>query len=152
MEAYAFPVELQNVFTKTGKVVPRRKAVVRTDDDKVIGSVSDRYKIFKHEDVMNQADSYISNMGKPEKKCYLTQDGASLTAEYTFRDTSLKIGDNAGMGDVVGLRVYVQNSYNGKGALRFRIGAMVVKCLNGMVLPEDKFSLTYRHTKEIEVN
>jgi hypothetical protein len=144
--SHAFPVSLQDVFTKSGKIAPRVRAVVRGDTDEPIATVSKRYTLVPHADVVNQANKYMERLGTPDINIKLSPNGAVMVSEYTYRDKTLAVNT----GDVVGLRVYARNSYNGTTAVSLSIGALVLKCLNGMVMPHNIFSLSAKHVGTVE--
>jgi len=139
---YNFPVHLADVFTKEGKQVPRSKAVIREDEDRPIAVVSNQYRLIPHTEVMDASAAFVSQFGHTDDVNYtIGEDGTTLISEHTFRDRKIEVQKD----DYVGLRVYVENSYNGKGAARVRVGALRLACLNGMVVPNTMFNLAYRH-------
>jgi hypothetical protein len=141
--AYDFPVSLRPVFTEDNFEVPKVKAVVRGDTKKPIAAVSDRYHLIEHREVLERASDFISQFGTPTVNLSIGSNGAVLVGEYTYRDNIKEVALN----DVVGLRVYMENSYNKMKSLRFRIGGLRLKCLNGMVAAKDIFDLCFRHMK-----
>lgn len=146
---FNFPVSLRPVFTAEGIEVPRVKAVVREDTKQPIANVSNRFKLITHAEVMEKAENFVRILGEPEVKYYPSSNGSILTAEYTYKELSEQVAK----GDFVGLRVYIQNAYNATRSLIFRVGALRLVCLNGMIAPKDVFSITARHTidmKDIE--
>lgn len=142
-----FPVSLQPLFTADGKEATGVKAVVRDDVNKPIATVSNRYCLIKHEDVLNEANKFIGGIGGGDfLPVYRSErDGARMSAEYTFKEIKQNI-----VGDTIGLRVYVENSYDGSCAIRIRVSALVLSCLNGMALPRSVFHLSLRHTQSVK--
>lgn len=152
--AYKFPVELQQAHTPSGKKIPNKFAIVRTDKDEVLSVVTDKYQLITHSQVMDQVDELIENLrvakgpnGKIEKKCYLDRNGATMNFVTTFKD----IGADLKVGDHVGMRVVVRNSYTGGSAAIIRIGGVVLSCTNGMV-SEDKNSKSSLRLTHIAAN
>lgn len=146
-----FPVSLGDVFTSTGVKVPRVKAVVRTDNDTPIAAVSDRYRLFTHREVQDTINPFIEALGKPVSHYFVERDGARLVAEHTFKNVMLDMpghGSDKSVGDKVALRINVINSYNSTTSLQIKLGAMVLKCLNGMSVFDELFDVRFRHLGE----
>jgi hypothetical protein len=95
---------------------------------------------------MDAAERYIKKVGKPEIKYSMNDNGGSLVAEFTFMDKKIAMD----RGDMIGMRVYVENSYNKSSMLRFRVGGLVLACMNGMVSYRNGFEIAIRHTKKAE--
>ena len=117
-QAYDFPVELQKVFTRGHKEVPRARAVIRKDTGDPIANVSDRYHLVSHKTVIDEAKSFVSLFGTPEEKFHMGTNGVTLVGEYTYKDITRAVRRN----DLVGLRVYVENSYNTSKGICYRLG------------------------------
>lgn len=143
MTDYAFPVALEKLYLQTGVEVPRIRSIVRQDTGDIVATVSDKYRLVKHETVMTAAESFINLFGQPERKYHLNRSGARLVGEFTYRDK--RHLRTVQKGDIVGLKVFVENSYNTESAVRVQIGALVLSCLNGMVVPKSIYSYTCHH-------
>ncbi len=144
--SYNFPVSLQDIYTKSGKQVPRYRAVVRDDTDEPIATVSTKYKLIEHATVMGEAMKYVQKLGNPTEKFYTSTKGDRAVGEFTYADKTLAVRK----GDMVGLRVYAESSYNGKQAIKVRIGGLRLVCMNGLMQPNDIFSLNVKHTGDVE--
>lgn len=144
---YDFPVSLQPTFTKSGKEVPGRRVVVRDDTDLPIASVSTKYRLIEHKEVMSKAFDYVKTIGEPAVQFHVGQNGARAIGEFTFRDSTSEVRK----GELVGLRVYVDNTYNAKGSLKVKIGGLCLWCLNGAVNYKGVFDLNVRHTGDAEI-
>jgi hypothetical protein len=97
--------------------------------------------------VVDAAEAFITQLGTPTRNFALAKNGAVLVGEYTYADKTLAVKT----GEVVGMRVYIHNAYNGSSCLKFRVGALVLKCLNGMLVSKDIFNVSYRHQGEQEI-
>jgi len=137
---YDFPVTLRPV-TVDGMEVKRKKAIVRTDTKEPLAIVSDVYKIINHSEVIDKAQKYATLLGAHTSDIFLTKSGSKVVAQFTYKDKTLATRT----GDMVGLRVYVENSYGDMESAKLRIGGLVLKCLNGMVMPKDMFLLNVTH-------
>jgi len=144
---YDFPVNLQPMYLQTGELVPRAKAVVREDTMEPIATVSSQYRLIPHKQVMDEARDFIHSFGEPEISYTLVKNGAVLVAQCTYREHAIEVG----VGESVGLRVYIENSYNATKSLCFKIGALNLVCLNGMVLSQDFFERSYRHVGDCKI-
>jgi hypothetical protein len=141
IENYRFPVELRDVYTKRGDQVPRVKAVVRTDTEEPISAVSHNYRLIPHGDLVDAAEKFVKDFGEPERSFSMNQNGTVLMGEYTYRENPVQLA----CGDTVGMKLYISNSYNSSSSMRIRIGALVLKCLNGMVSFRQAFDYSVRH-------
>lgn len=142
IEGHAFPVELQNVFTKNGAAIKGARAVVRTDSDEPLSIVSDRYRLITHQQSMDLVSPLMKSLGPSEGKGYIEKNGARYTLESTYRQHTQKIRK---VGDTVALRVNVTNSYDTTQPLTITVGAMVLRCLNGLMIAGASISLFVKH-------
>jgi hypothetical protein len=141
MEAYKFPVELQNLFTKDGKE-STRKAVVRLDTNQIIGDVSNKYKLVTHDHVFGKVQDYMSQFGHYEENYSVERDGARVVGSFLFKHIvgDVKVNDN------VGMKVVASASYDGKSSIGLQVMGLRLKCLNGMAVGEKWTSAHYRHS------
>lgn len=142
---YDFPVSLVPVYTKDGQEVENARAVIREDEDnRPIASVRGGYQLFKHADVIKAADKFKSAFGDAEMKYTLDRNGSRFLTTFTYKDESVKVG----LGDMVGFRVHVLNTYDGSSSAQLRAAALVLACLNGMTAPRGGHDIRIRHTKK----
>jgi hypothetical protein len=140
---YDFPVKLQPMYLHNNEAqVPRLRAVVRQDTNEPIGVVSTRYRLITHSQALDYVSPFTKALGNAETKFFLEKNGARLVARYTYFDRTVPIRT---VGDTVALRVDVINSYDGSEPLRFNIGALVLRCLNGMTAVAEAIGLRFRH-------
>lgn len=144
---YNFPVSLQPLYTKQGAEAPKVRAVVNESTGHAIATVSTKYSLLKHQELVDKSVGFVRGFGIPEERILTSRNADKFAAEYTYKEKTAAVG----IDDVVGLRVYVENSYNGKSSAKIRIGALRLKCLNGMMLPHDVFSLSVKHAGKIEI-
>ena len=141
-ECYDFPVSLHGIKTESGKEIPNQKALVREDTQQVLSIVSDNYKVVTHAEVIDKAKGVFYSLGKPEIKYNVSKNGANLVAMAEYKDVRSSM-----VGDTVGMRVFMENSYNKKKGVSFFIGGVVLSCLNGMVSSNTLDTFSFRHTK-----
>lgn len=144
---YRFPVALEPIYTGRGLVVPKVQAVVRQDTKEPLSPVSMKYRLIPHGDVVDKAKKFVSAFGAHEENFSMSGNGSRLVYQCTYKDRTfaLKVGDR------VGLRVYVENSYNRTKAVSVRIGFLVLSCLNGMVTSKEAYYYSCRHTGDDEI-
>jgi len=144
---YDFPVRLEKIYTAGGVEAPRVRAVVRADTAAPISVVSDQYKLITHADALHVTQGFMSRFGDVKPVYNLEKDGARLLATYTFKNQLITVPK---VNDTVALRITVINSYDRATSLTYKIGAMVLRCLNGMTAPRGEFDLRFRHTTGLE--
>ena len=146
-ETHDFPVSIQPAFTQKGIEIPRIRAVVRDDTGVPLASVSPRYQLIKHNTVLEAAESFVRKLGIPQREISLGSNGAYMVGTFEFMDKKIALKK----GDLVGMRVYIQNSYNAKTAVIIKVGGVVMSCMNGMVSHKDVFYSRTRHSLGQEV-
>jgi hypothetical protein len=147
MNLYEFPVSLQKLYTRDGNEAPRVQAVVREDTNEPLAVVGKRYQLIPHSDVVRQARSFINAMGTPTESFTVARNGAVMLGVLTYKEHTHTVAK----GDTVGLRVYIENSYNATRSLNIRVGALVLSCLNGMVTPRNIYNYVWRHTTDVVI-
>jgi hypothetical protein len=144
--AYDFPVELQGVKLRNGNPVPRARAVVRTDTGQALpGLVSDRYQLFTHKEAVAATQPFVDYFGESKIVNFLERGGSRFVREYTFKTKAQKVLVPK-IDEVVALRLSIINNYGLRRALLVRVGAMVLRCLNGMTIPGGEIELSFNHT------
>lgn len=132
-------------FVKDGFTVNRR-----TDNLAVLGKVTDRYGIVQNTDLVQAAEDAFKAAGLSNytRKMVVTGEGERMYAVYDFKShtKALKVGDE------VGLRLTLQNSFDGslRGSLIGGIKRLV--CLNGAVTLAKEFGLTQKHGSKVSVS
>jgi hypothetical protein len=144
---YDFPVSIQDIYTKAGSQVPRVRAVVNDETGEALAPVSTKYALIEHKIVMDEALKFAEAFGAPQTRFFTSPRGDHALAEFTFMDKTLAIQK----GDMVGLRVYAENSYNAKSSAKLQVGALRLACMNGMVMAKTAVALNIRHVGHPEV-
>jgi len=146
---YDFVVEQVPLFDAEG----RRSGFFgnqRTDTGDVLGVTSDRYGIVNHGTLIDTGEEAFAaaNLGEYDRKVYVTGDGARLKAHYDFRNQTraLKVGDE------VGLRLTLQNSFDRSLRVSFALGMLRLVCTNGMTTLENEVSMTKKHSANVETS
>jgi len=110
----------------TQKIIPGREAIVRTDNQKVLGIVSNNYRLIKHGDAMVGPAKVLIEEGYEIKRAYQAKEGAKAILQLQSTDTT-KLND-----EDYKTTLYLLNSYDGSTSLRMQFGLFRLICLNGM--------------------
>jgi Domain of unknown function (DUF932) len=131
-------------FVKDGFTVNRR-----ADTLAVLGKVTDRYGIVQNTDVISAAeDAFLSKgMTNYKRSIVVTGEGEKMYAVYDFKNHVKKLKK----GDEIGLRLTVQNSFDGSLRASFALGMLRLICLNGMTALENEVSMTKKHSSGINL-
>lgn len=127
-------------------------ANVRTDTNKVVGVISEKgYGLIQNVDFVTTVRSALESLGLTDyaESIVATQGGSRLYATYTFNN---RVRSLSKVGDKVGMRLRFANSFDGSVAAMGELMAMVLRCLNGMVLEDAEFALCKRHTPKINLD
>ena len=144
-EAYDFPTELKSIMLVGGKKIPDRKAVVRTDNNTVLGIVGSDYKIVPHKTVIETFEN-IKTLER--ERLDLCHKGAVLLARYNIGETERPVAK----GDVVRFQLRVFNSMNSSFGVGFELVALRLVCTNGLVVPKSISRLSFKHFNNANVN
>lgn len=143
-QSYDFPVAFQGIQTDKGIKLPKRLAVVRTDTKQALGIVSDKYSHLPHSEVVDGFREALKGQ-KFEEKISLGKNGARLFYTATFKSVSVEVKK----GDIVGMQITAQNSYDGSKTLQFTFGGLRLVCLNGMVMGDKTVRHSFRHIGQL---
>lgn len=139
-QQYDFPVELMPITAQGGISIPNKLAVVRTDTNRPLGLVSDKYAFLPHKEVVDGFRSALKGQ-KFQEKIYLQKDGAQLFAEYTLPGVEAEIEK----GDMVGMKLLARNSYDGTAQLHMSLGSVRLVCKNGMTMTRNFIEFSHKH-------
>lgn len=135
----------ENIFTGTGKSVPGYKVNIRDSDCRVLGVVSDRYKIIQNREAFAFTDTLLGDGVRYETAGSL-QDGrrvwllARMPREYIIA------------GERISPYLVFSNSHDGSGAVRVALTPIRVVCNNTLNLALDTANRSWSmvHTGNIE--
>src|SRR3990170_67649 len=142
-----FPVELEKAYLVNGDAIPHRRVVVRQDTRRVLGLVSDHYKIVPHAQVISVFDQ-MDNI--KQGVVSLCKEGAVMIAYYHFKDNDA-ITHEVKVGDVVRFFIRVFNSYNQQYGIGFELIGIRLSCSNGLLVPNAMSRLSFRHFDTFDV-
>lgn len=138
-------VEQMAVFTGDGKVVPGYKANIRDRDRRVLGVVTDRYKVVQNLEAFSFTDDLLGR-GVRYETAGSIQDGkkvwilARMPREYIIT------------GEQITPYLVFSNSHDGSGAIRVALTPIRVVCQNtlNLALENAKRSWSMIHTGDIK--
>lgn len=123
------------------------KGIVRADTNKVIATVSDKYTLVPHSNVIDAAERALAGRGGFERKVFTTHDGARLYGEYRMKDLQSDVS-----GDKMEAMIIVRNSYDASSSVSIAVQGLRLICLNGMMGMGSMFSFGKKHIGEITFN
>ena len=134
-------VSQKNVFTDDGNLIPKYKANIRESDDKVLGVVTDRYRVVQNSEAFAFTDTLLGSGVRYEtagslqegKKVWLL---AKLPNDYII------------CGDEISPYLVFSNCHDGTGAIKICMTPIRVVCANtlNMALHDAKRLWTTIHT------
>ena len=131
-------------FVRDGFIVNRR-----VDNMAVLGKASDRYGIIQNEDLIGAAEDAFAAKGMTDYKrtTVVVGEGEKMYSVYDFRNHVKKLRK----GDEIGMRLTVQNSFDGSLRGSFSLGMLRLLCLNGATALEREVSMTKKHSSGVNV-
>jgi hypothetical protein len=135
------------LYGPTGAPLPGRVGVF-TREGHYLGDYSSADKILANGELAAQVEGALSSMGlKWEREIAVLADGGECVITYTLPGVKIPTPDGKG----VAFRLRVENSYNGRRKVAAAIAAFRLLCLNGMLGLTNTFSLSRRHSAQLDV-
>jgi hypothetical protein len=131
--------------------------IQRTDNKKVIGVSSEKYGIVKNADVIDAVKDSLrahgSTLGDFTEEVNVVRDGSRMYGVFDFKDFQRDIPlANRQVGDVVGMRLTANNSYDRSCRISLSVGMLRLACTNGMTTLESEQGLTKKHSLSVDVS
>jgi len=153
MNDYNFEVAEKRVQVAGGKTIPNLKAIIRVDNGEILSTVSNRYRIVTHEDVVSRFETTLDSLGgsfnNREVITFLPKNGARMLRKYIFPEIRMNVGKNNS--DEFDLTLELRNSYDGCFKVGYEFGAYRLLCLNGMFTGEKFQSIMKKHFESISI-
>ena len=126
-------------------------AARRLDNNEVLGIHTDRYGIVKNADLVDKAESAFARKGLTnyERNIYVTDGGAKLRVNYDFKDHDIEVPE---VGDKMGFRLTLQNSFDRSLRVSFALGMLRLVCTNGMQTLEKERDMLRKHSKNFDLD
>lgn len=120
--------------------------LVPSADPVILGLVGKNYSYFPNKELFGAMEEEISNAGADFSEVvvrrHMSYGGARCLSEYIFP----KINAEPVVGDIVRLRLYAWNAFDGSMSFRVGGGAERLVCLNGLTSARDIDLTVRRHT------
>ena len=143
---FDFPTQKQELFQKSTTQIPNRMGIVRTDTDQLISIVSPTYNLIPHKSVIDLFDN-IQTIKRENVEVY--KNGAVMFANYEILNHGIE--EKIAVGDVAKFKMRVFNSYNRTMPVGLEIYAVILKCLNGMKIPQQISRISYPHINNVTI-
>lgn len=122
-----------------------------------LGVCTEQYGVVKNADLIEMVESNLATHNKLSNynsKKFVVRDGSRFYASYDFPDfkTELKPTGKRAKGDILGLRLVVNNSYDRSCRVSLSLGFLRLICTNGMTSLSKEFSMTKRHTLAVNLD
>jgi len=157
-DAYDFDVHQEPLLTTDGKRTGYFGMVRRdTAEPITLGVCTEQYGVVKNADLIEMVESNLASHDKLSNynsRKFVVRDGARFYASYDFPDfkTELKPMGKRAKGDILGLRLTVNNSYDRSCRVSLSLGFLRLVCTNGMTSLSKEFSMTKRHTLAVNLD
>jgi len=157
-DAFDFDVHQEPLLTTDGKRTGYFGMVRRdTAEPITLGVCTEQYGVVKNADLIEMVETNLANHDKLSNfnsKKFVVRDGARFYASYDFPDfkTELKPIGKRAKGDILGLRLVVNNSYDRSCRVSLSLGFLRLVCTNGMTSLTKEFSMTKRHTLAVNLD
>ena len=155
---YDFDVHQEPLLTTDGKRTGYFGMVRRdTAEPITLGVCTEQYGVVKNADLIEMVESNLATHDKLsnfDSKKFVVRDGSRFYASYDFPDfkTELKPIGKRAKGDILGLRLVVNNSYDRSCRVSLSLGFLRLVCTNGMTSLSKEFSMTKRHTLAVNLD
>lgn len=135
-----FKVEAQPIYTEAQKVIPRKSAVVRTDNNAVLGVVGNKYVPIQNQQVLDLIEAGAEKVGLEVTRGLVFDKGAKYCIQ--IKSDNLIINDDLVEGYITGV-----NSHDGSTAFRFGNTNETISCKNQFNrLFKTHLKTSFRHT------
>ena len=126
-------------------------ANVREDTGEVLGICTDRYAVVQNADLIDRAEDAFARKGLTafDRKVYVTDGGAKLRVNYDFKGETIKVPE---VGDEMGFRLTLQNSFDRSLRVSFALGMLRLVCTNGMQTLEKEFDMLKKHSAQLDLD
>ena len=157
---YDYKVEIVDLMTPEGKT-SGVKCARRLDNGTVLGTMSEHYGKVNNSDLVDKAEDAFEAAGlKYTKRRFLVTNGvmknslgARFRAIYDFENENVALRrEDKQKGDVLGMRLILQNSFDRSLRLSFALGLVRLVWTNGMQTLERELDLTRKHSTKLDID
>lgn len=138
-------VREEMIQTASGIVIPDKKAIIRNDNDVILGTHGKSYSVFQNEQMFELLHKISQSTGLEIHRGGYFGQGEKTYIQFKSED--LKIGNDKVEGYLTGI-----NSYDGSTALCFGASTLTVSCTNTFYGVMKSLSNRMRHTTNMMAN
>ena len=122
----------------------------RTDTKQVLGVCTERYSLVQNKPLIETVENAFADngLGNFDRKSYVMRDGARVYVQYDFRNQLTKLPK---VGDDIGMRLTLHNSFDRSCRVSFEMGMLRLVCTNGMKTLGDEYSITQKHSDNLDM-
>lgn len=135
-------VREETITTKSGIVVPNKKALIREDNNTVLSVPNESYCPYQNEQLVELLDKVSQQVGLPIHKGGSFGDGEKVFIQLKSGD--LKLGTDRIEGFITGI-----NSFDGSTSLAFGPSNITISCMNTFYAGFRNITTKVRHTKNM---
>jgi hypothetical protein len=146
-----YQVEKVPAFTPEGKATGSFMTR-RVDNGTILKvGVTKDYNVVQNRELVQPVEDVLSDLGlePTERKAYVMKNGERMRMRYIFREEQVKIPK---VGDTMGFRMDVDNSFNLSHRIRTIGGAERLVCTNGMTTLDKEHGIACKHSNKFNVN
>lgn len=150
---YDYQVVQEPLFNRDGKPVMVGSSPVmgnfRTDNDVCLGTSTEKYEIVNNGSIVEKVEEALikNGLGGFDSKKYVARDGARFYGVYDFANETR----NVAVGDAVGMRLTLNNSFDRSCGVSWSIGLLRRVCSNGMNAIVTDTSVTKKHSSKLDL-
>lgn len=129
-------------------LIPDQFVNINERTGKPIGTCSKRYKLYNNDDVIGVAEDAFAALGMEwsDRKFYVYDGGKRFQGVYDFKEHNNAVArEDRTKGMKMGMRLSIQNSFDGVLRLNWLLGILRLACLNGMVTTANEAAMTKKH-------
>ena len=152
---FDYTVMQEPLFNRDGKAVMVGKSPVmgnfRTDNGVCLGTSTEKYEIVNNSSVVEVVEDAFANSGLGDfnREIVVAREGARFYGVYDFPQQERHIAD---VGDVVSLRLTLNNSFDRSCGLNWAIGLLRKVCANGMCSLVADTNVTKKHSSKLDLS
>lgn len=144
LDALAFKVQKAPIFSQSGVEIEGFKQIQRLDNGQTLSIVSPDYELVQHLESLQPAVELLGREGWKVKASHIERHGARAYVELHRIDKAFTV-----VGEKVGERLMLRNSYDKSSSLIFEFGGLVLRCLNGATAPVGGMGFSGHHTGDL---
>ena len=130
-------------------------ANVRTDTNEILGTSTERYGVVQNADLLGRAEEAFASRGITSedytRNVYATDNGAKIRAVYDLKGDQFQTKVPQ-VGDIMGYRLTVQNSFDRTLRVSFALGLMRLVCTNGMQTMQKDVDMVSKHSQKLDLD